>query len=124
MVGDIGEAIAISQWGFKPLPSGSKTHDVITPAGMNVQIKTTQQVQNGKGVGLGLDKRSFDHLIVIQIHEDASYAVLYDGPGSYVDQKRTGRKSASLSVKQLRELNQTVPTSERVLATHQMNGSL
>lgn len=124
IVGDIGEAIAITKWSFELLPSGTKTHDVTTPEGVNVQIKTTQQTQNGKSVGLGLDKRPFDHLIVIQMHEDASYNVLYDGPGSYVDRKRRGRTSPSLTVKQLGELNEQVPANERVLASNQLQGTL
>lgn len=124
MVGDVGEAIATRQWAFTPLPSNSKTHDVTTASGLKVQIKTTQQTQNGKGVGLGLDKRSFDHLIVIQIHEDATYNVLYDGPGSYLDKKRDGKKSASLTVKQLRELNTEVPKNEKILANNQLHGTL
>lgn len=124
MIGDVGEAIATHGWGFKALPSNSKTHDVETPAKVKVQIKTTQHTRNGKGVGLGLDKRSFDHLIVIQVHEDATYNVLYDGPGSYIDQKREGKKSASLTVKQLRELNENVRPKERVLKKHQLQGSL
>lgn len=124
MVGDVGEAIATRQWGFIPLPSNSKTHDVMTASGLKVQIKTTQQTTNGKGVGLGLAKRSFCHLIVIQIHEDATYNVLYDGPGSYIDQKRAGKKSASLTVKQLRELNTEVPAKEKILANNQLCGML
>lgn len=124
MVGDVGEAIATRQWGFTALPSNSKTHDVVTPSGINVQIKTTQQTQNGKGVGLGLDKRSYDHLIVIQIHEDATYDVLYDGPGTYIDKKRKGKKSASLTVKQLRELNTKVPAKDKILANTQLHGTL
>ena len=124
MVGDVGEAIATTRWGLTPLPSNSKTHDVTTPSGLKVQIKTTQQTQNGKGVGLGLDKRSFDHLVIIQIHEDATFNVLYDGPGSYVDQKRNGKKSASLTVKQLRELNSEVLANEKILANNQLQGTL
>ncbi|GAA0685421.1 hypothetical protein GCM10009104_08760 [Marinobacterium maritimum] len=124
MIGDVGEAIATTHWGLKQLPSNSKTHDVMTGTGISVQIKTTQHIQNGKGVGLGLDKRSFEHLIVIQIHEDATYNVLYDGPGSYIDKKRDGKKSASLTVKQLRELNEVVSANEKILDSNQLYGTL
>ena len=124
MVGDIGEAIAVSHWGLTRLPEGSKTHDVKTKSGKLIQIKTTQQTRGGAGVGLGLDKQSFDHLIVIQIAEDASYSVLYDGPGRYVDEKRDGKKSASLTVNQLRELDKAVPARARVLRKAQRQGTL
>ena len=122
MVGDIGEAIAVYKWGLTRLPEGSKTHDVKTASGKHIQIKTTQQTRGS--VGLGLHKQAFEHLIVIQIGEDASYNVLYDGPGSYVDVKRNGKKSASLSVNQLRELDGSVPASERVLKKAQRQGML
>ncbi len=124
MVGDIGEAIAATKWGFKPLPSNSKTHDAETPDGRKVQIKTTQQTRGGSPVGLGLDKRTFEHLIVIQIREDASYEVLYDGPGTYIDQKREGKKSASLSVNQLRQLDRHVPEIQKALSEAQRKGIL
>jgi hypothetical protein len=81
LVGDIGEAIAIKEFGLKKLNSGSKNHDCKAQNGKHVQVKTTQQTVPGMGVGLGLEKRSFDHLIVIQLLDDG-YEILYNGPGS------------------------------------------
>jgi len=105
LVGDIGEAIAICDFGLQKLKPGLKVHDFRAKNGSLVQVKTTQQTIPGRGVGLGLIKRSFDHLIVIQLLEEG-YDILYDGPGSYLDRVRAHKKSASLSVRQLRELNQ------------------
>lgn len=104
LVGDIGEAIAISDFGLIKLKPCSRLHDFKTRDGRKVQVKTTQQTIQGKGVGLGLIKRSFEHLIVIQVLENG-YEILFDGYGKRVDAARAHKKSASLSVKQLRELN-------------------
>ena len=113
LIGDIGEAIAIAEFGFKKLKCGNKTHDVETPNGTFVQIKTTQKTKGG--VGLGLTKQSFEHLIVLQLHEQGTYSVLYDGPGSYVEAATKHKKSAGLSVRQLSELDDTIPRRERLL---------
>lgn len=104
LVGDIGEAIAISDFGLTKLKPGSRLHDFQTSDGKLVQIKTTQQTKPGKGVGLGLIKKSFEHLIVIQLLENG-YEILFDGYGKRVDAARAHKKSPSLSVKQLSELN-------------------
>ena len=115
IVGDLGEAIALRDFGLERLPSGSSLHDFKAPDGRLVQVKTTQATASGCGVGLGLKKQSFKHLVVFQISEDGSYTILYDGPGNYIDDARAHKKSASLSVLQLRRLNQRVKAHERVL---------
>ena len=112
LVGHIGEAIAISEFKLEKLPSGSKTHDFKAPNGTHVQVKTTQQ-QRG-GVGLGLVKTSFEHLIVIQLSESGTYSILYDGPGRHIDAANSHKKGASLSVDQLQRLNQQVSKEERL----------
>lgn len=104
LIGDIGEAIAVSDFGLEKLNPGSKQHDCKTKSGKLVQVKTTQQITPGKAVGLGLTKRTFDHLLVIQLL-DCGYEILYNGPGSYVDKARAHKESASLSVRQLSVLN-------------------
>lgn len=113
LIGDIGEAIAISDFALRKLKTGSKLHDCKTRDGKRVQVKTTQQTVPSKGVGLGLTKRSFKHLLVIQLLDDG-YKILYDGPGRYVNKKRKGKKSPSLSVKQLGELDAKVKPDERL----------
>ncbi len=105
LVGDIGEAIAIRDLGFQKLKPGSKLHDCKAKNGTLVQVKTTQQTIPGKGVGLGLEKKTFKHLIVIQLLE-TGYEILFDGPGKIINKARARKSSASLSVKQLRELNE------------------
>jgi len=114
LIGDIGEAIAICHFGLEKLKPCSTLHDFKARNGNLVQVKTTQQTIPGKGVGLGLIKKSFKHLIVIQLLENG-YEILFDGPGKTVDKARAHKKTASLSVKQLCELNQTIQTNERLI---------
>ena len=99
---------------MKKLPAGSKTHDFEAPNGTLVQVKTTQQTKLGGGVGLGLVKTSFEHLIVIQLSEAGTYSILYDGPGRFIDEATSHKKGASLSVGQLRQVNQQVREEERL----------
>ena len=115
LIGDIGEAIALQDFGFTPLPAGTELHDFLAADGRRVQIKTTQAIAPHRGVGLGLTMQSFEHLVVIQISETGTYSILYDGPGTYIDDARRHRKSPSLTVGQLRNLNAKVPTSERAI---------
>lgn len=112
LVGDIGEAIAQEHFGLEPLPANTKGHDFRAADGRLVQVKTTQK-QKGQ-VGLGLNKHSFEHLIVLQLTESGNYGVLYDGPGSLIDEARAHKKTPSLSVKQLQQLQEQVPDTERL----------
>ena len=114
LIGDIGEVIALKAFGLARLPEGEKTHDLKAPDGKLVQIKATQKDKDSKGVGLGLEKKTFEHLIVIEFDQEGFYEVLYNGPGSYIDEARKHKSSASLSRKQLRELQQQVPESKKL----------
>lgn len=115
LIGDLGEAIAIQDFGFTKLPEGTPIHDFATDDGKHVQIKTTQAIDPNRGVGLGLTMQSFDHLIVIQISEEGTYEILFDGPGSIIDKARSHRKTPSLTVSQLQKLNQQVPSADKIL---------
>lgn len=112
LVGDIGEAIAKDDFDLEPLPPGTKGHDFRAQDGRLVQVKTTQ-VKKGS-VGLGLTMQTFEHLIVIQLTEGGDYGILYDGPGTLIDQARIGRKTPSLTVNRLQQLQQEVAESERL----------
>lgn len=103
LIGDIGEAIACYHFDLEPLKKGVKTHDAITKSEpiRYIQIKTTQK----DTVGLGLEKRDFEYLIVIQIDESGSYKLVYNGPGENV-WKNT--KSNSISVKKLSKIQKQV----------------
>lgn len=116
LIGDIGESIAQQDFGFTKLKTGVRGHDFETKKGARrclVQVKTTQAVKGG--VGLGLNRQSFDHLIVIQLTIEGDYGILYDGPGSLIDAARAHKTTHSLSVKQLRDLNGKVKPKDRLV---------
>jgi hypothetical protein len=115
LIGDIGEAIALQDFGLTKLPEGTELHDFVTDDGRKVQVKTTQATNPHRGVGLGLTMQSFEHLIVIQIAEDGAYSILYDGPGSYIDGARSHRTTPSLTVSQLQRLYAKVSDAERII---------
>ncbi|MFC2135316.1 DUF6998 domain-containing protein [Bacteroidota bacterium] len=115
LVGDIGEAIAIHEFGFEKLKSGTKRHDCVTSDNKKVQIKTTQQSKSSATVGLGNKKQKFQYLIVLQISEDGKYNILYDGPGKYINKAWKYKKSPQLSISQLKCLNDQVKKSERLV---------
>jgi hypothetical protein len=116
LIGDIGEAIAQHDFGFEKLPVGVRGHDFKTGMGRKrrlVQIKTTQAVKGR--VGLGVTMQTFDHLIVIQLTNEGGYGVLYDGPGTLIDEARSNRTTPSLSVNQLRALQLKVKLNQRLV---------
>lgn len=107
LVGDIGELIVCHHFDLEPLPKGEKTHDAISKDGKRIQIKTTQ----GNQVGLGLEKRNFDYLIVVKIDNDGKYQIIYNGPGRTV---WDNTKSLSISIKKLAFINQQICEQDRV----------
>lgn len=115
LIGDMGEVIAERAFGLEKLPGNSKTHDMKRPTdGAFVQVKTTQKAAPSKGVGLGLTKKSFAFLLVFELDKDGTFEVLYNGPGDIIDHKRSHKKSASLSRKQLRECQAQVHEEHRL----------
>ena len=117
LLGDIGEAIAIQEFGLSKLPEGTKKHDCVTRDGKRVQVKATQETQPGGMVGMGWDKKPFEHLLVLQITEDGNYDILYNGPGGYISDawnERTERARPDLALSKLGELNSRVGEGERL----------
>lgn len=119
LIGDIGEAIAEKDFGLVPLRGGNKSHDMQRPSdNALVQVKTTQKASDGKGVGLGLVKTTFDFLLVLEVDKDGSYEVLYDGPGDIIDAAREHKKGASLSRKQLRACQKELKARDKLTKDH------
>lgn len=115
LIGDIGEAIAQNLFGLEKLTGNSQRHDMKrSEDGLLVQVKTTQKAAASKPVGLGLVKQTFDCLLVLELEQDGSVDVLYNGPGSIIDEKRRHKKSASLSRLQLRECQTRVNEEHRL----------
>ncbi len=114
-IGDIGEAIAQQHFGLSKLRVGEKDHDFKTADGRLVQVKATQKAKReSAGVGLGLVKRTFDLLLVIEFDQSGRYEVLYNGPGKYIDDARNHKTSASMSRNQLRQCQLLVAEEHRI----------
>jgi hypothetical protein len=107
LVGDIGEALACYHFDLKPLAKGVKTHDAKDNKERLIQIKTTQN----NTVGLGLEKRDFDYLIVVKIDKNGRYDFIYNGTGKLV---WAHTRSLGIGIKKLIKLNQTVKEKDRI----------
>ena len=78
----------------------AKGHDIVLKNETKVQVKTTQR----NIVGMGLNKQSYEHLIVIKIYDEGKYEVVFDGPGDIVT-KGMSESVRLIKVNKLRELN-------------------
>lgn len=115
LIGDIGESIAQKVFGLEKLPGNSQGHDFeCLKMKKKVQVKTTQKVAGSKAVGLGRVKTTYEHLLVLELERDGSFEVLYNGPGSFIDDKRQHKTGASLSRLQLRECQTRVNEEHRL----------
>ena len=74
LLGDYGEYIAIKKYNFAQAPPSTKEYDAIDKKGRTVQIKTiretTRSIKFSKGA---------DHLLVLEVKDDASYEEIYYG---------------------------------------------
>ena len=107
LIGDIGEIIACYHFDLEPLSRGEKTHDAKTKDGKYVQIKATQ----GDEVGLGLEKREFEYLIVIKLYENGKYELIYNGLGSRIWENTN---NLSISIKKLKEIDKELKDENRI----------
>ena len=115
LIGDIGEVIAEKFFGLNKLPGNSHRHDFERlEDGLQVQVKTTQKAAASKQVGLGLEKKHFDYLLVFELERDGSFEVIFNGPGDAIEDKRKHKVSASLSRKQLRECQALVSEDQQL----------
>lgn len=112
LIGDIGEIIAQNAFGLTPLPNGGRLHDFKTRDGRLVQVKASQRARASKQVGLGLKKVGYQHLLVIELHPNGEFEVLFNGPGEYIEPMRRNKASAGLSRIQLRKCHAAVPPGE------------
>jgi hypothetical protein len=112
MVGSIGEVIAACQYGLELAAASTEGYDAIhKPSGIKVEIKATQ----GRLVAMRCQP---PHLLVLLIHADGSAETVFNGPGKLAwdaasqTSSRNGQSTISLS--RLRELQESVPESERL----------
>lgn len=117
LVGSIGEAAAEAMFTIRLQPASTAGHDAIADDGRAVEIKATYGT-----AGVGLRSTSHDAaaaLIVLQLSRqaDVPHEVVYNGSLVRVAQAagRIGSNGqARLGLTRLRQLNGTVPESERV----------
>lgn len=111
LIGDIGEVLAETLYDVEALASNSKIHDCkCAQTNRHVQVKAT----SGGRVGLGLEKQTFNRLLVFKIYPEGEFEVIYNGDGDRVAAKIAGNSSPSIQVSALRDLDAQVPDSERV----------
>lgn len=112
LVGDIGEIVAELHYSIILDEVSQPGHDATTEDGRRVQIKATFK-----------DKLSLSSIpevyLGIKLNEDGTFEEIYNGPGHIIAQRFASRKGIgktplSLSVSQLRLLNNSVPLEERV----------
>ncbi|MFA5893992.1 MAG: hypothetical protein WC903_08550 [Candidatus Margulisiibacteriota bacterium] len=111
MVGSIGEMYASQDYGIKLSGITNPIHDGVVN-GRKVQVKTTQR----SGVEL---KGETDLLLVLKIDEDGGYEEIYNGDGvrpwrSLAHRKPTKSGEKSISIKQLKVLNNTVNVIDKI----------
>jgi hypothetical protein len=117
LVGSIGEAAAEAMFAIRLQPASTTGHDAITEDGRLVEIKATYG--NGR-VGLRPTSRdAAGALIVLRLSRDPGtpHEVVYNGPLARVLHAAGAVQSngqAQLGLTRLRQLNVSVPASERV----------
>lgn len=112
LVGDIGEIVAELDYDITLDEVQRPGHDAITRSGRNVQVKATFK-----------DQLTFktvpDLYLGLKLREDGSYEEVYNGPGSLIFAKFAhrngiGEKLLSFPIRDLRQLAETVASSDRV----------
>ncbi len=111
LVGSIGEVIAAHMFELELLVASQERHDATTRDGRMVQIKFTQ---GNRSIALSSEP---DHLLALRLTPERQIEVVYNGAGARPWEKagrmqKNGQRPISLS--RLRELNQSVPESERL----------
>lgn len=112
LVGDIGEVIAELEYDLIIDDVSQPGHDATTPNQRRVQIKATFKDS------LTLSTVP-DLYLGLKIFEDGSFEEIYNGPGHiisarYAHRKGIGEKLLSFPVRELRNLQPLVPSTERV----------
>jgi hypothetical protein len=111
MLGSIGEALASFHYGIALLPASNTGHDGIV-GGRRVEIKATQRNR----IALSSEP---EHLLVLKIARDGTFAEVYNGPGAKVwdlvrgkPMPKNGQHQVSLTT--LRHLMTDISVGERV----------
>lgn len=114
MVGSIGEVLAAYHYDLKLYAASTETHDAVSRAGIEVQIKATQSTN----IGIRSEP---EHLIVLALHKDGSNTEIYNGPGLLAwDNSGKPQKNGqrSITVSKLKKLMAQVPENEQLPRVH------
>ncbi len=120
LVGDIGEMIAETFFDLTIYAPQQPIYDGETPDGKKVQIKATFK-----------EKLTFNHevdyYLGIQLDNEGNWNVVYNGKGEHLKTKfghlkGFGTKLLSFPIKDLLEINATIPESERIKLRSNVNG--
>jgi hypothetical protein len=95
LVGSIGEVLVADKFNLTLLPNSTKTHDAVDNEGKYYQIKATQTDR----IALSSEP---DFLIVVKLHSDGTWDVVYNGPGKIIwdnsgKMQKNGQRPISLS---------------------------
>lgn len=113
MIGSIGEALAAIYYDLELFLASEETHDAKAPDGRLVQIKATQI----NHVALSSEP---EWLLVLKIHKDGTFSEEYNVPGKQAWEhcgKLQKNSQLPISLAKLRELQTTVPQSDRLKQT-------
>lgn len=112
MVGSIGECLVADAYNLQLLAASHKGFDATTPSGKKVEIKATQS-----------DRVAFrhepDYAIAIKLEPDGTFEESYSGPGNIVwshfySKPLPSNGQYSISLNQVRQLNETVDLASRI----------
>jgi hypothetical protein len=111
LVGDLGEILAEQRYELTLHEGLTTLHDAISD-GRHVQIKTTMK----KSLGFSDIP---DYYLGLRVDEDGEVDEIYNGPGAAIweaikHRKRPKNYLFSVSISMLKQLNETVPTSEKI----------
>ena len=106
LLGDYGEYVAIRHYDLEKAPSNTKSYDATDRLKNKVQIKAVSVTDRGNQRTVKLPKnKNVDKLLVLEIHEDASWETIYYGPFEKVWKDRIkGKEQQGITVGRLRKL--------------------
>lgn len=112
MVGSLGECLVADAYNLELKAASNKGYDAVTNTGMEVEIKATQS----NSVAF---RGQPQHTIIIKIMQDGTFEEVYNGPGVLVWEQFKGKRMPSngqfqISIKKLRQLNESVPQADRL----------
>jgi hypothetical protein len=80
LLGDYGEYVCVNHYGLLLEKAGNKGFDATDASGKKVQIKTVSITRRKNQANIKLSSKNADHLLVIEVGEDANWNEVYYGP--------------------------------------------